>query len=51
MSEDFNDNQENLNEGDELDNILTLNDENGNAVDFELNKVIFLIFTEGILYC
>ena len=40
MSEDFNDNQENLNEGDELDNILTLNDENGNAVDFEFLDLI-----------
>ena len=40
MSEDFDNSPENLNEGDELDNILTLNDENGNAVDFEFLDLI-----------
>ena len=40
MSEGVKDNQENMNEGEELDNILVLNDEDGNEVDFEFLDLI-----------
>ena len=40
MSENENNNQENLNEEEELDNILVLNDEEGNEVDFEFLDLI-----------
>ena len=40
MSEDVKNNQENMNEGEELDNILVLNDEDGNEVDFEFLDLI-----------
>ena len=41
MSEDVNENQENLNEGEELEsNILVLNDENGEEVEFEFLDLI-----------
>lgn len=40
MSEDVKNNQENINEGEELDNILVLNDEDGNEVDFEFLDLI-----------
>ena len=40
MSEDVNQNPENLNEGEELDNILVLNDEEGNEVEFEFLDII-----------
>ena len=42
MSEDVNENenQENLNGGEELDNILVLNDENGEEVEFEFLDLI-----------
>ncbi len=40
MSEDLNENAENVNEGEELDNILVLNDENGNEVEFEFLDLI-----------
>ncbi len=42
MSEDVNENenQENLNGGEELDNILVLNDENGDEVEFEFLDLI-----------
>lgn len=40
MSEDLNQNPENLNEGAELDNILVLNDEDGNEVEFEFLDLI-----------
>ena len=35
MSEDLNKEVENVNEGEELDNIIILNDEDGNEVEFE----------------
>ena len=40
MSEDVNHNPENLNDGEELDNILVLNDEEGNEVEFEFLDLI-----------
>ncbi len=40
MSDDVNNNPENANEGEELDNILVLNDENGNEVEFEFLDLI-----------
>lgn len=40
MSEDVNQNPENVNEGEELDNILVLNDEEGNEVEFEFLDII-----------
>ena len=42
MSEDVNENEnkENLNGGEELDNILVLNDENGDEVEFEFLDLI-----------
>ena len=40
MSEDVNNNPENLNDGEELDNILVLNDEEGNEVEFEFLDLI-----------
>jgi len=40
MSEDVNKTSENLNEGEELDNILVLNDEEGNEVEFEFLDII-----------
>ena len=41
MSENnVNNNQENVNEGEELDNILVLNDEDGNEVEFEFLDLI-----------
>ena len=41
MSEDVNENQENLNEEEELEsNILVLNDENGEEVEFEFLDLI-----------
>lgn len=39
MSEDLN-NNDNMNEGEELDNILVLNDEDGNEVEFEFLDII-----------
>ena len=40
MSEDVNNNVENVNGGEELDNILVLNDEEGNEVEFEFLDLI-----------
>ena len=40
MSEDLNKKVENENEGEELDNILVLNDEEGNEVEFEFLDLI-----------
>jgi len=40
MSEDLNNIPENLQEGEELDNIIVLNDENGNEVEFEFLDLI-----------
>lgn len=40
MSEDLNNVPENLNEGEELDNIIVLNDEEGNEVEFEFLDLI-----------
>ena len=40
MSEDLNNDVENENEGEELDNILVLNDEEGNEVEFEFLDLI-----------
>ncbi len=40
MSEDLNKETEELNEGEELDNILVLNDEEGNEVEFEFLDLI-----------
>lgn len=40
MSEDSNKEVEELNEGEELDNILVLNDEEGNEVEFEFLDLI-----------
>ncbi|MGN1270016.1 MAG: DUF1292 domain-containing protein [Clostridia bacterium] len=40
MSEDLNKEVEELNEGEELDNILVLNDEEGNEVEFEFLDLI-----------
>lgn len=40
MSEDVKQNPENVNEGEELDNILVLNDEEGNEVEFEFLDII-----------
>ena len=40
MSEDVNKIVENANEGEELDNILVLNDEEGNEVEFEFLDLI-----------
>lgn len=40
MSEDQNKAPENVNEGEELDNILVLNDEDGNEVEFEFLDII-----------
>ena len=40
MSEDLNKKDENENEGEELDNILVLNDEEGNEVEFEFLDLI-----------
>lgn len=40
MSEDVNNIPENVNEGEELDNILILNDEEGNEVEFEFLDLI-----------
>ena len=40
MSEDLNKKVENENEGEELDNILVLNDEEGNQVEFEFLDLI-----------
>ena len=40
MSEDLNKEVENVNEGEELDNILVLNDEDGNEVEFEFLDLI-----------
>ena len=40
MSEDLNKEVENVNEGEELDNIIILNDEDGNEVEFEFLDLI-----------
>ena len=40
MSEDLNKEVENVNEGEELDNIIVLNDEDGNEVEFEFLDLI-----------
>ncbi len=40
MSEDVNKELENVNEGEELDNIVVLNDEDGNEVEFEFLDLI-----------
>ena len=40
MSEDLNKEVENVNEGEELDNIIILNDEEGNEVQFEFLDLI-----------
>ena len=40
MSEDVNNFPENIQEGEELDNIITLNDEEGNEVEFEFLDLI-----------
>lgn len=40
MSEDVNNNQNNIEEGEELDNIIVLNDEDGNEVEFEFLDLI-----------
>ena len=40
MSEDLNNIPENVNEGEELNNILVLNDEDGNEVEFEFLDLI-----------
>ena len=40
MSEDLNNIPENINEGEELNNILVLNDEDGNEVEFEFLDLI-----------
>lgn len=40
MSEDVNNFPENVEEGEELDNIITLNDEEGNEVEFEFLDLI-----------
>lgn len=40
MSEDVNKDLENVNEGEELDNIVVLNDEDGNEVEFEFLDLI-----------
>lgn len=40
MSEEVNNPSEELNEGEELDNILVLNDEEGNEVEFEFLDLI-----------
>ena len=42
MSEDLNKEVENVNEGEELDNIIILNDEDGNEVKFEFLDLIDL---------
>ena len=47
MSENENNTPENLNEEQELDNILVLNDEEGNEVEFEF---LDLIEYEGVEY-
>ena len=40
MSEDVNNIPENMEEGEELDNIVVLNDEDGNEVEFEFLDLI-----------
>ena len=40
MSEDVNNNPNNIEEGEELDNIIVLNDEDGNEVEFEFLDLI-----------
>ncbi len=40
MSDDVNNNPENVQEGEELDNIVVLNDEEGNEVEFEFLDLI-----------
>lgn len=40
MSDDVNNIPENMQEGEELDNIVVLNDENGNEVEFEFLDLI-----------
>ena len=40
MSEDVNNNPKNIEEGEELDNIIVLNDEDGNEVEFEFLDLI-----------
>ena len=40
MSEDLNKEVENVNEGAELDNLIILNDEDGNEVEFEFLDLI-----------
>ena len=47
MSEDLNNVPENIEEGEELDNIVVLNDEEGNEVEFEF---LDLIEYEGETY-
>ena len=42
MSEDVNNNPNNIEEGEELDNIIVLNDEDGNEVKFEFLDLIEL---------
>ena len=42
MSEDLNKEVENVNEGEELDNIIILNDEDGNEVKFEFLDLVEL---------